>query len=212
MDRLVDGGIGSDILVLKQDKAMTINLSSTTDQVAGGGTCIKFENVDGSALTKSINVKGSDDVNVLVGGSGADTFNAGKGDDFTSGNKGNDTYIFARGDGLDILSDEDATVNNKDTLSFAAGVNNDQLWFAQIGTGLQVSVIGTLDALMIDNWFTGSQFHVESIQAGGHTLSDTNVAALVSAMAGLTPPAFGETDLSPALHTALDAVIAANWS
>lgn len=42
-------------------------------------------------------------------------------------------------------------------------------------------------------------------------LLDSAVANLISVMSTLTPPAAGQTTLTPAQHTALDMVLAANW-
>jgi len=64
----------------------------------------------------------------------------------------------------------------------------------------------------VENWYSGSDNQVDRIEvAGGSSLDQTNVQNLVSAMAAFSPPALGETELSAALHTSLDPVIAANW-
>jgi hypothetical protein len=46
---------------------------------------------------------------------------------------------------------------------------------------------------------------------GGKVLQSTAVEALVTAMAGLTPPALGQTSLTVAQQAALEGVIAASW-
>jgi Ca2+-binding RTX toxin-like protein len=149
---------------------------------------------------------------VLTGVAGNDVLKGGTGADALSGGTGNDDYLFARGYGADTLTDNDATAGNSDRLIFS-GVSHDQLWFRSLGNNLEVSVIGTTDKVSISNWNLGAANHVEQIRAAdGLNLSDTQVANLVNAMAAFAPPSAGQTSLSTNYHTALDSVIAANWS
>lgn len=61
-------------------------------------------------------------------------------------------------------------------------------------------------------WFANGANHVSTLQTSdGHTLADTAVQNLVSAMAGMTPPPIGQTSLTVEQHQQLDPVIAANW-
>ena len=100
--------------------------------------------------------------------------------------------------------DTDTTVGNKDTLQLGADVANDQLWFSQAGNNLEIQIIGTNDRMVITNWFGGNANHVEEVKAGdGKTLTDTNVQNLVTAMAAMTPPPFGQTTLTAAQHLIL---------
>jgi Ca2+-binding RTX toxin-like protein len=82
---------------------------------------------------------------ILRGLGGNDTLTGGTGNDQLFGGSGADTYLFARGDGADVLTDADATAGVADTLRFDASVAADQLWFQQVGLNLEVSVIGTTD-------------------------------------------------------------------
>jgi Ca2+-binding RTX toxin-like protein len=90
----VDGGAGSDTLVLAATSGVTtVNLSLTggADQTTGDAPIVTgFENIDASALSTSLTITGSAQANVIVGGSaaevihgggGADTITAGAGDD-----------------------------------------------------------------------------------------------------------------------------------
>ncbi|BCM25597.1 calcium-binding protein [Methyloradius palustris] len=147
---------------------------------------------------------------------GNDTLAGGTGNDFLAGQLGNDTYIFNAGDGQDTVYDWDqnSDPSNVDTLKFGAGIGYDQLWFTQSDNNLEISVIGTTDKTIIQDWYSGSSYHVEEIATadGNHTLIDTQVQNLVNAMAGLTPPAAGQTSLPPAYQAQLAPVLAANWS
>lgn len=228
-DSVADGGSGVDTLVVNRAAALTIDLRNA-DQVAGdSGTTTGFENVDGSGSTAALTLFGDVGANILKGGSGNDLLGANigndiiyagagndniyanVGDDIIYGGAGNDIYNFIRGDGADTIFENDATVGNIDYLKFASGVNYDQLWFKQIGSSLEVDVIGTSDKVTIDNWFLSADRQVESIQAGGKEIYNSSVINLVNAMAGMTAPAAGQTTLTAAQHAALDPVIAANW-
>lgn len=73
-------------------------------------------------------------------------------------------------------------------------------------------MIGTPDKLTAQNWYLGSQYHVEQFKtSAGKTLLDSQVQNLVNAMAAFSPPAPGQETLPPDYATALNPVIAANW-
>jgi len=158
-------------------------------------------------------LRGGTDNDYLYGDAGADTIDGGLGNDSLSGGAGNDEYVLARGDGVDTIQENDATAGNTDVLRFLAGVSTDQLWFRKVGANLEVSIIGTTDKTTISSWYSGSAYHVEQFKTSdGKTLLDSKVNALVDAMAAFSPPAAGQTTLPAAYQTALNPVIAANWS
>ncbi len=148
----------------------------------------------------------------LYGGAGLDLLDGGTGNDYLGGGIGNDTYRFSRGGGQDSIVDIDATVGNFDVLQFQPGIAHDQLWFSQSGNNWKINVIGTSDQVTIAGGAGGSNFRIEQLTAGGKTLSHTQVANLVQAMASMTPPAMGQTTLTDAQRTQLAPVLAANWS
>jgi hypothetical protein len=81
-----------------------------------------------------------------------------------------------------------------------------------VGNNLEVSIIGTNDKVVVQDWYLGTAYRTEQLLSGeGKTLRDANVQNLVNAMAGMTPPPLGQTELSAAQHSQLDGVIAANW-
>jgi Ca2+-binding RTX toxin-like protein len=166
--------------------------------------------LNGAAGNDTLN--GQDGADTLHGEAGNDTLDGGAGNDTLNGGAGNDTYLFTPGAGADTLSDYDTTAGNTDLLSFGTGITAEQLWFRQVGSNLEVSLLGTSDRMTITNWYSGSAYHVEQFRtADGQTLLDTQVQALVSAMAAFAPPAQGQTTLPQAYQDALAPVIAANW-
>ncbi|MRR58516.1 MAG: tandem-95 repeat protein [Deltaproteobacteria bacterium] len=148
----------------------------------------------------------------LDGGAGNDILDGGSGADILKGGTGNDTYTLGRGYGRDTIVENDTTSGNTDIAQFSSGIAADQLWFQHVGNNLDVSIIGTNDKFSIQNWYSGSRYHVEQFKTSdGKVLLDTQVDALVSAMASFTAPAAGQTTLPQNYQTSLAPVIAANW-
>jgi len=178
--------------------AVDVTVTSTyTDWLTG------IENLLGTALSDSIT--GDSNANTLSGGAGNDTL---------AGGTGSDTYLFARGDGADVVQESDTTAGNKDALRFGPSIGVSQIWLRKVNAGkdLQLSIIGSSDSVTVSNWYSGAANHVEEIYAGGKKLLDTNVDKLVSAMAAFSPPAAGQTSLSANMQAALQPMIAANWT
>ncbi|MCW5322943.1 calcium-binding protein [Verminephrobacter aporrectodeae subsp. tuberculatae] len=156
---------------------------------------------------------GGADNDTLYGENGADTLDGGAGNDTLNGGNGNDTYVFGRGSGADSITDYDSTAGNTDCLSIGAGVSTNQLWLRRVGTDLEVSIIGTSDKSLINNWYAGNAYHIERFQtSNGNVLLDSQVNALVSAMAAFAPPPAGQTTLAADYQTALAPVLAAGWN
>ncbi|MDR1274802.1 MAG: putative Ig domain-containing protein [Candidatus Accumulibacter sp.] len=155
---------------------------------------------------------GGDGNDSLIGNAGNDILDGGAGNDFLGGGVGSDTYQFGAGWGQDSLSDYDATAGVIDKALFGEGIAYDQLWFQHVGNNLEVSQIGTSDKVTIQNWYSGAAYHVERFEvSSGQVLLDTQVEALVQAMASFSPPSAGETSLPQNYQDALLPVLAANW-
>jgi Ca2+-binding RTX toxin-like protein len=136
---------------------------------------------------------GADGDDTLVGHDGNDDLTGAKGHDSLIGGDGDDTYHFSPGDEGDTIVDS----GGKDTLSIATW--NSGLIFKQDGDDLEIHAYGssassTAEIIRIDDWYLGTDHQVESIVAnasfgGTRTLSSTNVASLVAAMASFDLPA-----------------------
>ncbi|WP_165492380.1 calcium-binding protein [Stutzerimonas kirkiae] len=88
----------------------------------------------------------------------------------------------------------------------------ENLWFAQEGNDLSVSLAGTQDAILIKGWYSDDSSRIEEFSsADGRTLLDSRVQVLVDAMAAFAVPAGGESAMTPDLRAQLDVLIAANW-
>ncbi|MBU1358777.1 MAG: hypothetical protein KKC85_22210 [Gammaproteobacteria bacterium] len=152
------------------------------------------------------------DNDTLSGGLGNDMLSGGTGADTLAGGTGDDTYFLARGFGADTVQESDATAGNTDVALFDVGINQAQLWFRRVNANLEVSIVGTSDKLVMANWYSGSQYHVEQFQtSNGAMLLESQVQNLVEAMAAFSPPAAGQTTLPANYASSLAPVIAANW-
>ena len=144
---------------------------------------------------------------------GGSQFRGGTGNDTLSGSYRQDTYYYKLGDGRDVIKEQNgyngSRYNDKLVLE---DLNHDQIWFEQSGDDLVVSVIGSEGQVTIEDWYLGSSNHVELFQAAdAKSLTDSAVDQLVSAMAGFTKPALGETVLSTTTKQELSATLAATW-
>ena len=210
---LLDGGLGSDTASYSGSNlgvAVNLALGHASGGHADGDSFIGIEHLRGSIHGDTL--IGNSGNNSLVADSGGDQLQGGAGNDNLQGGLGNDTYLFNRGDGVDAWIENDATFGNLDIARFGADIAHDQLWFRKIGNDLETRIIGTSDRTLVKNWYNGDGNHIERFEAGdGRVLLDSQLDALVLAMADFTPPAAGQTTLPSNYHDALAPVLAANW-
>lgn len=223
-DDYLDGGVGTDTLQggVGNDTYVRNTSGDVITEFANEGTDTVLTTlsyslgaeIEHATLTGANvgNLIGQAKDNQLTGNQAANTLDGQGGLDVLTGGLGNDTYLLKRGYAADRIVENDATLNNLDIVQFGVDIAADQLWLRRVGNDLHVSVIGTADQITVQNWYLGNAYHTEQLKSGnGKTLSDANVQNLVNAMAGMTPPPMGQTNLTAAEHAQLDGVIAANW-
>jgi|GEM_PF-1822643 len=240
-DDVLDGGAGNDTLIGGSGANTliggagddTYHVDSYDDQIielANGGTdhvqtsisyalpqhverltLVGGEAIDGTGNDAANILMGNDADNTLRGEGGDDILHGFGGDDVLIGGAGNDRYVIGRDNGFDRIVEDDSTPANQDIVLFTLGVSASQLWFQRVGNDLKVSIVGTQSGVVIADWYQGERYRVETFQASGATLSGSEVETLVQAMAGLMPPALGETSLSAALRDELQAVLVSTW-
>lgn len=89
---------------------------------------------------------------VLDGGAGGDTLYGGT--DISSNNpNGNDTYLFGRGSGQDIIIDPDPTANNIDTIWLGSNLTPNDIAIKRIGNDLILQINNTTDKLTVKDFF-----------------------------------------------------------
>jgi Ca2+-binding RTX toxin-like protein len=203
----LSGGLGDDTYYVDTNNDVIVeNAGEGADLVfSSNGSYTLPANVENlTLLSGATNGVGNALNNVFVGNSGVNQL---------TGGAGNDSYVLSRGGNADKIIENDATLSNADVAVFGADIAFDQLWFSQNMNDLEVTVIGTGDEFRIQNWFLGSQYHVEQFKSGdGKTLLDSQVQNLVNAMASFSPPAQGQTTLPANYQSALGGVLAANWN
>lgn len=100
-DDLAGGGAGDDILLGQAGRDAL--LGNTGDDVLDGGADDDFlYGAEGEDV-----LLGGTGRDVLEGGAGADILVGEAGDDVLAGGPGRDTYVFDRGDGVDVIDDPD---------------------------------------------------------------------------------------------------------
>jgi trimeric autotransporter adhesin len=208
-DKLV-GGAGDDIYVVDVTTDVVTELANEgTDTVRSSVTWTLGSNLENLTLLGSgtVNATGNTLANVLTGnganntlngGAGADTLDGGAGNDILIGGTGADTYQFGRGWGVDTLQENDTTANVTDRLLFGAGIVKADTKYTRVGNNLEVSILNTADKLVIQDWYLGNQYQVEQFKyADGTTLTATQAAGLVGAMAAFAAPAADATQPVP---------------
>lgn len=172
----IDGGAGYDRIV-GSAFANTIDLS--TISVSG------IEEIDGGGNSDVIT--GSAGADFIKGNSGNDNLTGGGGNDTLEGGSGDDTYVFVPGDGQDLIRNNDA-VSANDRLLFGGSVTANDVWFEQSGDNLVVSILGSTDEVVFENWYTDPAATVDRIEASdGAVLVESSIQQLVMAMDGFVP-------------------------
>lgn len=148
-----------------------------------------FAQIDGGAGHDVIT--GTDQNDTIVGGTGNDSISGGSGNDTLSGGSGNDTltggsgdddYLFGVGDGNDAINNDDAASASLDELHIS-GADYDDLWSSRSGDDLIVDIVGSIDSVQINDWFTNTSDQLDAIYAGDRVLLSNQVDQLVNAMA-----------------------------
>jgi Ca2+-binding RTX toxin-like protein len=145
------------------------------------------------------NAMGTAQNDTLAGNAGANVLNGGA---------GSDAYLLhtGSGSGADTIVDSGGIA---DLLSVDAG--SQQLWFRHVGNDLVVNALGTADSFTVKDWYGGSANQIETLRAGdGKALLNTQVDALVNAMAGYAMPTGGLVSSLPSYSTNL-APAMAGW-
>ena len=97
-------------------------------------------------------------------------------------------------------------------MKFLSGFAAGQIWLRHVGNHLEASIIGIADKRVVQNWYSGKACQIEQFQtADGKILLNTQVEALVSAMASFAPMALGKTTLPADEQMALATVRDARW-
>jgi Ca2+-binding RTX toxin-like protein len=210
----LDGGLGSDIMiggtgndtyvVNSTSDVVTENANEGTDTVQSSVTWTLGSNLEQVTLTgtSAINGTGNTLNNVLTGNVANNVL---------TGLGGNDTYLYSRGGGQDMVVDSAGT---SDTLGFGAMITPLDLVLSRQVNDLRLAMHGTTDQVTIQNWYTSPTTNqVETFQAGtGQLLLSTQVEQLIQAMAAFTQQSGLTWDQAIEQRPQeVQAVLAASW-
>lgn len=152
------------------------------DRVYSAITCKLAENVEELTLLGSENMDGTGNGldNRIVGNTGRNQLVGGLGADVLLGGEGNDTYLFSTGDGDDTVLNDDIT--GVDRILFGADVAQTSVALFRSGDHLEIGY-GLTDRVTVDNFFSGLETQVDSVQlAGGSLLSAADIEAIIQEM------------------------------
>lgn len=181
----IDGGAGHDRIMgsVYRDTIDLSGISVTGIEEIDGGS--NKDTITGS--TGADFIKGGSGSDTLAGGGGNDTLQGGADNDTLDGGAGDDTYMFGFGDGQDLIRNNDA-VSANDRLLFGAGVTVDDIWFQDSGNDLVVSVLGTTDKVVFENWHSNAANQIDRFEtSNGQVLLQNQVNQLVTAMSSFVP-------------------------
>ena len=204
-DLRLTGAAGTLRIEVGDDPGDSITLGSFDQGVAGAATPIDtFEFADGTILTyaelvargfhgddrnDTLSATAGDDLldggagaDSLYGQAGDDTLIGGLGDDLLRGGDGGDRYVFAAGDGQDVVDNTDSGVGNVDALFLSGIVPGDVLLFAS-GTDLQIRLRGSTDQLtIVDHFSAGSELDLIEFADGTLWRQDDIVSHLTRSL------------------------------
>jgi VCBS repeat-containing protein len=146
--------------------------STTTASINVPGKYIEDFSSKGNTLFGSIGV------DQIFGYGGQDTLIGGKGNDYLSGGIADDTYVYAKGDGNDVISD--ASFSSFDTLRLTDALASDVV-LRRVGNSLWVEFAVTGETIQIQDQYTSSfRQGIDFIQfADFGMVLDTNIAPYV---------------------------------
>jgi Ca2+-binding RTX toxin-like protein len=151
-----------------------------SDRLLGGGgndVLLGGDGDDRSTINVVAGATAQTFVAGLYGGAGDDILDGGVGNDTLDGGAGNDKYLFAAGGG----SDDVIIGGGQDDIVYD-GIANNQLWFRQVGSDLEITAIGLGSTVLVKNWFSGAANQARRIVTADKSLARSDVQALVNAM------------------------------
>ncbi len=189
------GGLGNDTYVVDNSgDAVTELLNAGTDLVQSSVSYTLGTNVENLTLTgtSAINGTGNADNNVMTGNSmnniltgnaGNDTLSGGLGNDTLTGGAGADQYVYAKGQGFDVITADVAS--NLDTIVFSDATQA-ELNYVLNANDLVITITGSTGSLTLKDWLLGGTSQIGALLA-------TDGIATVAIPQTITGTAFSDT-------------------
>ena len=204
---LADGTAGDQIKIDKMTLAGSWGVGSL--QFADGTTWPR-------ATLISLATTGSTGNDSITGTTGGDVFDGRGGSDTVIGNGGNDTYIDRPGySGLIINNSTSGGTAAHSQLAFAPGLDETNIWLAQVGNDLVLDLLGTHNSVTVSGWFgSNASAALAMIVAGDGLILDAQVGQMLSVMTSYQSanPTFSPvTATSMPTDSTLQSTIGAAW-
>lgn len=209
-DSLIDAA-GTDTLDFRNSTLnVTFNLLAGASQEVTDGT--STINWSGDIIE---NVQGGLGNDSITGNSAANTLSGGKGNDTLMGGTGNDNYLFAKGDGVDRVSDFDTTLGNLDEITFDSTVSQSTIAiFKTTGGDLQIGYTNSAgDLITIQNQFNGGNTIERFELSTGQFMTDADMNQIIAQMSSYaTSHGMSVTSLNDVKNdTNLMAIVNGGW-
>lgn len=90
-------------------------------------------------------------------------------------------------------------------------LNPEDLWFQKSGSHLVISLAGLEDKVTINNYFSNSNYSIETIEAGNLAIAEDQLAQMVQAMASLGAPGAADGGWTEEQREALNPILTSCW-
>jgi Ca2+-binding RTX toxin-like protein len=165
------------LIDLRQGEKSTIGDTALNLTLALG---VEIENAIGSSFDDQI--QGNYLVNEIHGGDGNDVITGGRGDDMLTGGRGNDRFVWAVGDGNDVINEQ--ALAGRDTIEIpnfpGADDLTDDLSFRLNGRDLIIDLAldrGSVEGSLTVTNQTWGGFRVESLEIGSQRIDLVNLVS-----------------------------------
>ena len=177
--RFGEGILEADISVSRWGSSLVFSINDSDDRIEvlswQYGDAYRVERIefadgttwDAAAIEARIvptRVVGSAGDDYLVGYGESNVFVGGAGNDVLEGNEGDDTYVYAPGDGNDTILDVDFAAGNVDTLRFGAGIATGDVALSRSGSNLVLTVGPTGETITVAMFGEGEAFAIERVE------------------------------------------------
>ena len=212
------GGAGDDTYIVDQSGDVVSELAGEgIDTVKSSISYTLGANVENLVLTGSAASKltGNGLDNSITGNASGDFLSGGPGNDRLLGGRGADIYVYERGEGADRIIENDATSGVTDSLKFGTntGIRAIDMVLSRSANDLRLAVGSTSDGVIVQDWYAGPAFQVETLQSGdGRLLVASRVDQLIQAMAGYSAKTGLDWAAAAVQRPAeVEAILAAYW-
>ncbi|MEW5249958.1 hypothetical protein [Microbulbifer discodermiae] len=207
------GGAGSDeVHGTAADDLIRLSAYSgtaTVEAIRGFGGVDKIQGTTGNnsldfstTLLDSIEeISGEKGNDTIIGSNAGDTIRGGEGSDTLRGGAGDDNYLFARGDGLDVIADSGNSP--ADILLLEGAIAPEDLWLVINGNHLDIYLLAGTEKIQVRDW-QSSENAIETIAtASGARLPIANIPALADLMTAMGVPTSGVISLTATQQSVL---------